>query len=64
MNLIKEKLRLMGKSQGWLSQRTGIGRVHLNKIVLEHVTPLLPTAMKISNALKCAVEELFKYPEK
>ena len=58
-NSIKSRLELHGRSQGWLSRETKIGRAHLNKIVNAKYNPQLLTAKLIARALNCLIDDLW-----
>ena len=58
-NSIKARLELVGKSQGWLSRETRIGRNHLSKIVNGHHNPQLLSAKLIARALNCLIDDLW-----
>jgi len=59
-NSIRERLEKLGRSQGWLSRETGIGRNHLSKIVNGHYNPQLLTAKLIARSLHCLVDDLWE----
>ncbi len=59
-NKIKKRLEKLERSQGWLSRTTGLSRQHVNKIANNRITPNLETAFKISKALRCRVDDLWK----
>ena len=59
-NSIKKRLEKLGRSQGWLSRTSGLSTHHINKIVNGRITPNLETAFKISKALRCLVDDLWK----
>lgn len=60
-NNILAILKKRGKSQGWLSQASGIARPQLCKTVSGKVrSPSVRTAIKIAKALGVPVEEIWK----
>lgn len=60
LNLIRETLRKKRMSQGELSRKSGVDRVHLCRIVGGHiVNPSVETAVKIARALEVSVESLW-----
>jgi len=64
MNIIAQKLRIRGKSQGWLAQRTGIDIFHINKLIKDRFkNPRIETANKIAKALDCAIEDLWIFKD-
>lgn len=57
---IKERLKELGKDQGWLAEETGIRRDYLNKIINKKVRrPCLWDALKISLVLSIPAELLW-----
>lgn len=62
MNIIAQKLRIKGKSQGWLAQRTGIDNFYINKLIKDKIkNPRIETANKIAKALDCAIEDIWSF---
>lgn len=60
MNTIQERLKAMNKDLGWLSQKTGLTRDHLRKLVRDQVKdPRGTTAWAISQALRCEVDDIW-----
>lgn len=60
-NVILKRLNKFERSQGWLSRQTKLEYHHVNKIVNGHQVPLLTTAFRIAKALRCKVDDLWKY---
>ena len=50
---------LLGISQEQLSRKTGISRHAISEIELQKRVPTLYTALALSKALNCKVEEIF-----
>lgn len=57
--LIPERLRVMGRSQGWLSMVTGDARTYVNRICNGAALPLVSKAILYAKALNCTVEQLW-----
>lgn len=55
---IREKLRLTGRSQDTLAERTGITTAMINRYVKGKAAPGLSSLHKIANALECSIDEL------
>jgi len=60
-NVLKQRLAMLGKSQGWLSRETGITINHVNKIVNGYYNPQLLSAKKIAKALNCMIDDLWLF---
>ena len=62
MNIIAQKLRIKGKSQGWLAQKTGLDKFYINKLIKDKIkNPHIKTANKIALALDCAIEDIWTF---
>lgn len=60
MNLIAQKLRVLGKPQSWLAKKSNLDRSYLNKIIKDRVSnPKVKTAHKIARALGAVIEEIW-----
>jgi len=60
VNTIQEHLKAVNKDLGWLSQKTGITRGHLRKLAKGQVKdPSCLTALAISQALRCRVDDIW-----
>jgi len=62
-NLIKVRLKEIGKNQNWLSSQTGIRCDYLSKIINGHFKPNIYDGMSIAMALNSSVEALFSPPK-
>lgn len=60
-NKIPKILKTLNRSQGWLSRETKIEVHHVNKIIRGRHHPQLITAFKIAKALRCRVDDIWKY---
>lgn len=60
LNVIGEKLKERGKTQGWLANETGLSKGTIRDLVNQKTIPKISTAVKIIRALNCKIEELFK----
>jgi len=59
-NKIKQRLKEMGKSQGWLARETGFSREYINKIISGKVSnPGIKNCKKIAKVLGRFADELF-----
>lgn len=60
MNIIAQKLKLIGKSQSWLARKTGLDRFYINKIVHNKIKhPSINYAYKIAKVLDSKIEEIW-----
>jgi len=59
-NKITEKLSEIKKSQGWLARQSGLADSYVNRICRGFIDPRISTAFKITKALKCQIEDLWK----
>ena len=60
-NILRQRLAMLGKSQSWLADKTGISINHINTVINGKWIPTLTTAMKISEALVSKVDDLWFY---
>jgi putative transcriptional regulator len=58
-NRVKELRTGLGLTQAELAERVGIARVSILSIEKGHFIPTIETALRISQALGAAVEEIF-----
>ena len=59
-NVIGEKLKEMGKTRHWLSQKTGISKSTIKRLVNnETPNPRVNFIIVISNAMQIPMEELW-----
>jgi len=60
LNVIENKLKEKGKTQIWLANETGLSKSAIRDLVNQNTSdPEVNTAVKISEALNCTIEELF-----
>jgi len=63
MNTLKQKLKVMGKSLGWLSKEAKISRHHLSNIANNKCLPRIDTAYKIAKAMGCNIENIWIFKD-
>jgi len=65
MNIIKSKLKELGKSQTWLAIETKLALPYINNIVNDKIiAPKITTAIKISRVMDMPIESLWSFEEK
>ena len=60
-NVLRQRLEMLGKTQSWLSQETGISLHHINALINCRWNPQLSSAMKIAKALVAKIDDLWFY---
>lgn len=58
--LLVRRLKEIGKSQQWLSDVTGISKSQISDYVNNRRIMSLPTAMTISMAVGCSINDLYE----
>jgi len=59
-NLIREKLDVRKRGYDWLSEKTGLTKAQICRIVTGQARrPSIITAHKLAHALDCTIEELW-----
>lgn len=56
-NNINKIIQEIGSNQGEIAKKVGVTREYLNKIIKGHITPTVPLAMRIAEALGIDVRE-------
>ena len=57
---IKERLKEIGKSQGWLASYSGLKKEYVSSLATGRIkNPHLLTLIKISRALRCSIEDIW-----
>ncbi|WP_076304691.1 helix-turn-helix transcriptional regulator [Paenibacillus odorifer] len=59
--LLARRLREIDKSQQWLSDVTGISKSQISDYVTNRRIMSLSTAMTISKAVKCSMDDLYEF---
>jgi plasmid maintenance system antidote protein VapI len=59
--LLARRLKEIGKSQQWLTDATGISKSQISDYVTNRRIMSLPTAMTISKAVKCSMDDLYEF---
>lgn len=59
--LLARKLKEIGKTQQWLSDVTGLSKSQISDYVTNRRIMSLPTAMTISKAMKCLMDDLYEF---
>lgn len=64
VNLIAQKLQILGKPQSWLAIKTNLEKAYLNKIIKNKINnPKILNAHKIAKALNSVIEEIWIFDE-
>jgi putative transcriptional regulator len=58
-NNIYKVIRQKNMTQADLARMVGVKREYINRIINRKITPTIPLGLRIANALRVPVEELF-----